>query len=239
MSVEQILLRSMYYFRSIFQRSNYCRRSKCHTFGMFGAYFSEAIVGGAIDTRANVAGAIIGGAIVGGAIVGGANVVSPEHLSPEQLSTEQLSAEQMSAEQMSPEQLWAEQLSPEQMSAEQMSPEQMSRSICRGAFVTFFGAIVDGAYVAGAYVVSPEEEDEGVEEGCHRSLHPFHSKFCSRINQDYRRIWNWIFLLVVDLFIFRTQFIIHHKPVPAVGWREEEDEGVEEGCHRSLHPLPL
>ena len=40
MSVEQILLRSMYYFRSIFQRSNYCRRSKCHTFGMVGAYIS-------------------------------------------------------------------------------------------------------------------------------------------------------------------------------------------------------
>ena len=74
MSVEQILLRSLHYFRSIFQRSNYCRRSKCHTFGMFGAYFSEAIVGGAIDTGANVAGAIIGGAIVGGA-----NVISSEH----------------------------------------------------------------------------------------------------------------------------------------------------------------
>ena len=127
--MEQILLRSMYYFRSIF------KRSKCHTFGMFGAYFSEAIiVGGAIETGANVAGAIIGGAIVCGAIAGGANVVSSEHLSPEQLS--------------------AEQLSPEQMSAEQMSPEQMSRSICRGAFVAFFGAIVGGAYVAGAYVVS-------------------------------------------------------------------------------------
>ena len=47
-----ILLRSMYYFRSIFQRSNYYRRSKCHTFGMFGAYFSETIVGGAINTGA-------------------------------------------------------------------------------------------------------------------------------------------------------------------------------------------
>ena len=31
------------------------------------------------------------------------------------------------------------------MSAEQMSPEQMSRSICRGAFVVFFGAIDGGA----------------------------------------------------------------------------------------------
>ena len=42
---------------------------------MFGAYFSEAIiVGGAIETGANVAGAIIGGAIVCGAIAGGANV---------------------------------------------------------------------------------------------------------------------------------------------------------------------
>ena len=40
---------------------------------MFGAYFSEAIVGGAIDTGANVAGAIIGWAIVAGAIVGVAN----------------------------------------------------------------------------------------------------------------------------------------------------------------------
>ena len=42
---------------------------------MFGAYFSEAIVGGAIDTGANVA-----GAIVGGAIVAGAYVVSPSNL---------------------------------------------------------------------------------------------------------------------------------------------------------------
>ena len=51
---------------------------------MFGAYFSEAIVGGVIDTGANVAGAIIGGAIVAGAIVGGANVAGAnvsEHLS--------------------------------------------------------------------------------------------------------------------------------------------------------------
>ena len=48
---------------------------------MFGAYFSEAIVGGAIDTGANVA----------GAIVGVANVASPEHLSPEQLSAEHMS----------------------------------------------------------------------------------------------------------------------------------------------------
>ena len=39
---------------------------------MFGAYFSEAIVGGAIDT---------------GAIVGVANVASPEHLSPKQLKS--------------------------------------------------------------------------------------------------------------------------------------------------------
>ena len=67
--MEQILLRSMYYFRSIFQRSNYCRRSKCHTFGMFGAYFSEAIV---------------------------AEQLTPEQMSPEQLSAEQLSPEQMS-----------------------------------------------------------------------------------------------------------------------------------------------
>ena len=88
-SVEQILLRSMYYFGA------YLSGGKCHTFGMFGAYFSETIVGGAIDTGANVAGAIIGGAIVCGAITGGANVVSLEHLSPEQLSAEQMSPEQL------------------------------------------------------------------------------------------------------------------------------------------------
>ena len=41
---------------------------------MFGAYFSEAIVGRAIDTGANVTGAFMGGAIVAGANVGGANV---------------------------------------------------------------------------------------------------------------------------------------------------------------------
>ena len=111
MSVEQILLRSMYYFRSIFQLSNYCRRSKYHTFGMFGAYFSEAIIGGAIGTGANVAGAIVGGAnvagaIMGGAIVAGANVGGANvaganvsvHLSH---FSEQLSAEHMSPEHMS------------------------------------------------------------------------------------------------------------------------------------------
>ena len=130
MSVEQILLRSMYYFRGIFQRNNYCRRSKMsYTFGMFGAYISAKQLS--------------------------AEQLTPEQMSPEHLSPEQLSAEQLSAEQMSAEQMSSEQLSPEQMSAEQISPEQMSRSICRGAFVAFFGAFVGGAYVAGAYVVSP------------------------------------------------------------------------------------
>ena len=36
-----------------------------------------------------------------------------------------------------------------ELSAEQMSPEQMSRSIYRGAFVAFFGAIVGGAFCHG------------------------------------------------------------------------------------------
>ena len=101
----------------------------------------------------------MGGAIIGGAIVGGGNyrrskcriygasVAGAIILSAEQLSAEQMSAEQMSPDQLSAEQLSAEQMSPEQMSAEQMSPEQMSRSICRGAFVAFFGAIVGGAFV--------------------------------------------------------------------------------------------
>ena len=66
-----------------------------------------------------------------------------------------ISARQFSAEQLTPEQMSPEHLSAEQLSAEQLSAEQMSRSICRGAFVAFFGAIVGGAYIAGAYVVSP------------------------------------------------------------------------------------
>ena len=78
-----------------------------------------------------------------------------------------LSAEQLIPEQMSPEQLSAEQLSAEQLSAEQnvaganvsehlsRSICRIFRSICRGAFVAFFGAIVGGAFVGGAFVMEP------------------------------------------------------------------------------------